>query len=328
MSAHPTLVTGAAGFIGARFVEDLNRRGEPVVSVDDKTLFGTRPEHEHIDFGEVVDTNELFEWLEGQPSLHGIVHMGACSDTTQLDVDFLGRVNLGYTQHLWNWCVGSAVPFVYASSAATYGDGAEGYSDAEEAFGRLKPLNPYGQSKLDFDRWALEQEKTMNAPAAWSGFKFFNVYGFGERHKGRMASVVLQAYDQIHASGRVKLFQSHHPDYTDGGQLRDFVFIDDVVDVLRFALEKPIPRGVYNLGTGQARSFEDLVRATFTALDREAAIDFIPTPEDIRDRYQYFTQAEMERLRSAGYDTPFTSLEDGVRRYVERLNQARTLAGS
>ena len=327
MSAHPTLVTGAAGFIGARFVEDLNRRGEPVVSVDDPDLFARRPEHAELDFGRIVATEDLGDWLDkDQPALHGIVHLGACTDTTELDEDFLRRVNLEYTQRLWNWCGGTAVPLVYASSAATYGDGAEGYTDDEGGFGALKPLNPYGQSKLDFDVWAMGEEAAGRAPAAWSGFKFFNVYGFGERHKQRMASVVLQAYDQILERGSVKLFKSHHPDYSDGGQMRDFVFVDDVVDVLRFALEKPIPRGIFNLGTGEARTFADLVKATFAALDREENIEFIPTPEDIRDRYQYFTQADMSKLRAAGYERPFTSLEDGVRAYVARLESRRVTA--
>ena len=324
MSAHPTLVTGAAGFIGARFVEDLNRRGEPVVSGDDPALFTQRPEHTSLDFGRIVATEDLPGWLEQErPALHGVVHLGACTDTTEHDEDLLRRVNLEYSQRLWSWCAGTAVPLVYASSAATYGDGAQGYTDDEGGFGVLAPLNPYGQSKLDFDRWALEQEAAGTAPAAWSGFKFFNVYGYGERHKGRMASVVLQAYDQIHERGMVRLFESHHPDYEHGGQKRDFVFVDDVVGVLRFALEKPIPRGVFNLGTGTARTFGDLARATFASLGREADIEFVPTPEDIRERYQYFTQADMSKLRAAGYAEEFTSLEEGVRRYVARLEATR-----
>lgn len=327
MSAHPTLVTGAAGFIGARFVEDLNRRGEPVVSVDDPALFEARPEHAGLDFGLVVPTEDLPEWLEReQPPLHGIVHLGACTDTTEMDEGFLRRVNLEYTQRLWRWCTGTAVPLVYASSAATYGDGTQGYSDDETGFGELAPLNPYGQSKLDFDRWALEEEAAGRSPAAWSGFKFFNVYGFGERHKGRMASVVLQAYDQIHERGRVRLFESHHSDYEHGGQMRDFVYVEDVIGVLRFALEKPVPRGIFNLGTGTARTFADLVGATFEALGREVDIEFVPTPEDIRERYQYFTQADMSKLCRAGYEAGFTPLEVGVRRYVERLRAAHELS--
>jgi ADP-L-glycero-D-manno-heptose 6-epimerase len=329
MSLHPTLVTGAAGFVGARVVEDLNRRGQPVVSVDDPAFFSSRPDHEGLDFGQIVATEDLGDWLESSnPSLHGIVHLGACTDTTELDEGFLRRVNLEYSQRLWRWCAGTAVPLVYASSAATYGDGSQGYRDDEADFGALEPLNPYGQSKLDFDIWALEREAAGEAPAAWSGFKFFNVYGFGEGHKGRMASVVLQAYAQIHERGRVRLFKSHHPDYADGGQMRDFVYVQDVVDVLRYALEQPIPRGVYNLGTGQARSFAELASATFEALGRPIDIEYVPTPGDIRDRYQYFTQAEMGKLRTAGYTAPFTSLEQGVRDYVARLEQVRAATTS
>ena len=187
---------------------------------------------------------------------------------------------------------------------------------------QLQPLNPYGQSKLDFDLWALDQERLAVQPPAWSGFKFFNVYGFGERHKQRMASVVLQAFDQIESSGRVKLFESHHPDYEHGGQMRDFVFVEDVIDVLLFALDSPLRRGIYNLGTGTARTFKDLVQATFAALGKESAIDFIPTPLDLRERYQYYTQAQMGKLREAGYTRPFTSLEEGVAQYVERLGRS------
>lgn len=318
------IVTGAAGFVGARVVEAANRRGLPVVSVDDPELFDRRPEHADLDFGRIVGRDDLLGWLAtDRPALAGIVHMGACTDTTELDEDFLRRVNLEYSQGLWEHGAAAGVPLVYASSAATYGDGTLGYDDAEARMGELKPLNPYGQSKLDFDLWTLERERAGVAPPAWSGFKFFNVYGFGERHKGRMASVVLQAFDQIHERGRVRLFKSHHPDYADGGQMRDFVYVEDVVDVLFFALEKPLRRGIYNLGTGTARTFADLVKATFAALDAPVDIEFVPTPEDIRERYQYFTQANMAKLRAAGYTKPFTSLEDGVRDYVARLEAAR-----
>jgi len=239
-----------------------------------------------------------------------------------MDEEFLRRVNLEYSQALWNHCASAGIPLVYASSAATYGDGSAGYDDDESRLSELQPLNPYGVSKLAFDQWALEREQAGVAPPAWSGWKFFNVYGFGERHKQRMASVVLQAYDQIHEGGRVRLFKSHHPDYEDGGQQRDFVFVDDVVRVLLFALDTPLPRGIFNLGTGEARTFADLVRATFAALDRPVDIEYVPTPEDIRERYQYFTQARMEKLRTAGYESAFTTLEAGVEAYVRRLDGA------
>jgi ADP-L-glycero-D-manno-heptose 6-epimerase len=220
---------------------------------------------------------------------------------------------------LWSWCTKHAVPLVYASSAATYGDGAAGYDDDESAITKLQPLNPYGWSKQRFDLWALDRERAGEHPPTWAGFKFFNVYGFGERHKGRMASVILHSSDQIQSAGKVKLFKSHKAGYGDGEQKRDFVYVEDVVDVLFFAATGAVKRGIYNLGSGKARTFADLARATFKALGKEPNIEFIDMPEALRERYQYFTEAKMERLRAAGYDKPFTSLEDGAARYVERL---------
>lgn len=324
----PVLVTGAAGFIGARFVESCNARGVQVVAVDDVDRIGAAPEHADIDFGTCVDRREIVEALrDGAVRPGAIVHMGACTDTTELREDYLREVNLESSQALWNYAREAGIPFVYASSAATYGGGESGYDDDEGRIGDLRPLNPYGESKRQFDLWALAEEALGRAPAAWAGFKFFNVYGFGERHKGRMASVVLQAFDQIRARGSVKLFRSHREGIADGHQERDFVLVDDVVDVLWFALEKPLPRGIYNLGTGKARTFLDLVRATFRALGAEEQIDWVDTPEDIRERYQYFTEARMERLREAGYTKPFTSLEEGVERYVARLLHAAEAVG-
>jgi ADP-L-glycero-D-manno-heptose 6-epimerase len=313
------LVTGAAGFIGARFVA-LHGGGRPLVSVDEKRHVGTRPEHAGIDFGTVVDRDELPRWLaDTKPALAGIVHLGACTDTTELDVAYLTRVNLEYTQTLWRHATAHRIPFVYASSAAVYGDGALGYDDADELTPRFVPLNPYGESKLQFDVWALGEERAGRTPPAWSGFRFFNVYGPGERHKGKMASVVLHAFDQIRSGGEVTLFRSHKPGIADGEQKRDFVYVDDVADVLAFALAKPLARGIYNLGTGTARTFLDLVRATFRASGAPEQIRFVDTPEAIRERYQYFTEARMDRLRAAGWTRPFTSLEDGVARYVDWL---------
>ena len=287
MTDSPLIITGAAGFIGARLVQACNAQGIDLISVDDPSMMGAREEHAGLDFGRVLHRDELLGTLESErPQLRGIVHLGACTDTTELDVEYLTRVNLDYSRSLWQFCTVMQVPLVYASSAATYGDGAQGYDDDEGAMASLKPLNPYGQSKLDFDLWALEQESLNVAPPHWSGFKFFNVYGFGERHKQRMASVVLQAFDQIRES---------------------------------FALTHPIERGIYNLGTGTARSFKELAEATFKAFDAEPQIDYVPTPEDLRERYQYFTEARMDRLRAAGFDAPFTSLEEGVADYVARL---------
>ncbi len=319
----PILVTGAAGFIGSRFVHACNARGIPVVSVDEVKHFSGRSEHAGIDFGEQVELENLFDWLAAKSyAFRGIVHLGACSDTTETDQAFLDRVNLEYSKNIWNYATAHATPLVYASSAATYGGGEQGYEDDEGSFDKLEALNLYGDSKLKFDIWALEQEALGIEPSVWSGFKFFNVYGPGERHKGKMSSVVLQAFDQIRATGGMKLFRSHREGIEDGNQRRDFIFVDDVVDVLFFALEHPIRRGIYNLGTGKARPFYDLARAVFHSLEVPENISFIDMPEAIRGQYQYFTEATMEKLSSQGYDKPFTSLEEGVRQYVQALSAA------
>jgi len=319
----PLLVTGAAGFIGARFAESCIARGIPFLAADAPGHFSEREEHREIAFGRfgrVIDRERLLDWLDAErPALRGIVHLGACTDTTQMDVAFLDRVNLGYSQALWRFASHEGIPFVYASSAATYGDGSQGYDDDESKIPSLRPLNPYGDSKQRFDVWALAEEAKAVCPPAWAGFKFFNVYGFGERHKGKMSSVVLQAFDQIRRSGEVTLFRSHRAAVADGHQTRDFVYVADVVDVLHFALEAPLRRGIFNLGTGRGRTFLDLVRATFAALGAEPRIAFIDTPPALRERYQYFTEARMEKLRAAGYPRAFTPLERGVKEYVQRL---------
>jgi ADP-L-glycero-D-manno-heptose 6-epimerase len=317
------LVTGAAGFIGARFVESCRARGVPCVAVDRAAHFAERPEHARVEPAAIVDRDALFGWLAREkPRLAGVVHLGACTDTTELDADYLDRVNVEYSRALWRYAAEARLPFVYASSAATYGDGRMGYDDDEALVAKLEPLNPYGASKQRFDEFALAEAARGAAPPAWSGFKFFNVYGFGERHTGRMASVALHAYDQICATGCVRLFRSHRPDVADGEQKRDFVAVEDVLDVLRFALERPLARGIYNLGTGRARSFLDLARAVFAALGRAPAIDFVDTPAELRPRYQYFTEARMQKLRSVGWTSPFVPLEDGVARYVDALRRA------
>ena len=322
MAARPLLVTGAAGFVGARFVERCHARSIPIVSVDSRAHFVERAEHKVLDFGEIVDREELLGRLASKPmELAGIVHMGACTDTTELDLDYLRRVNVEYSQALWNHACDKRLPLVYASSAATYGAGEQGYTDDEAEMKRLVPLNPYGDSKLQFDLWALGEEKKRRTPPSWSGFKFFNVYGFGERHKAKMASVVMHAFDQINATGKVRLFKSHKAGIADGHQARDFVYVDDVIDVLTYALEKPLGRGIYNLGTGRARTFLDLVNATFAAMGKKPQIEFFDTPMEVRARYQYFTQADMLKLRRAGWMNHFTTLEDGVKQYVERLSK-------
>jgi ADP-L-glycero-D-manno-heptose 6-epimerase len=317
----PLLVTGAAGFVGTRFVDSCRERGVPVISVDAPAHFTDRPEHAGTAYGTIVDRDDLFDWLvRTTPALSGIVHLGACTDTTETDEGYLDRVNVQYSQRLWTYATRAAVPFVYASSAATYGDGSLGYDDDESLIPRLVPLNAYGRSKQTFDRWVLGQPQ---GPPVWSGWKFFNVYGYGERHKGPMASVILHAYDQLRAGGPVRLFRSHRAGIADGHQARDFVDVRDVVSVLWFALDQPIRRGIYNLGTGQARTYLDLARAVCRALGidnrLEERIEFVDTPLAIRERYQYFTEARIERLREAGYGVPFYSLEAGVTEYIEAV---------
>lgn len=316
------LVTGAAGFVGARFVETCRGHGSGgVISVDAAAHFKERPEHKGIDFGTIIDRDELFDWLAREkPDLSGIVHLGAITDTTMMDVALLKKRNVDYSQKIWNYASSRQIPLVYASSAATYGAGELGYDDDEALIPRLKPLNPYGDSKQIFDIWALAEEKRGNSPPSWSGWKFFNVYGFGEAHKGRMASVVLHAHQQLKSSGMIKLFRSHRDGIADGHQARDFVDVRDVIDVLWFALEKPAQRGIFNLGTGKARTFLDLARAVCKAAGHDEAISFIDTPPAIRDQYQYFTEAKMDRLRALGYNKEFKSLETGVTDYVKRLS--------
>ena len=313
-------MTGAAGFIGSRFVASCAARGIRVVSVDHPPHFAARAEHRGIAFGEIVDRAALFDWLAARrPRLRGIVHLGACTDTTQLDGAWLAQVNTAYSQRVWGFAAEAGVPLVYASSAATYGDGRAGFEDDEALVPSLRPLNPYAESKQRFDLFALAAERRGTAPPAWSGFKFFNVYGPGERHKGRMASMVLQAFDQIRAGGVVRLFRSHDPAVADGEQKRDFVSVDDVVAVLHFALARPLARGIFNLGSGRARSFLDLARAVFAALGAPERIEFVDMPEALRARYQSFTEAPMHKLRAAGYGAPFRELEAGVADYVRSL---------
>jgi len=318
----PVLVTGAAGFVGYRLVLELSARDVPVWAVDTRGHFNARPEHNPIDPVRIIDVDDLPAFLATKPELSAIVHMGACTDTRETDRAYLTRRNLKATQDLWNWTASHDVPLIYASSAATYGDGSFGYDDDESLIPKLVPLNAYGDSKQQFDVWALEQERHGHAPAHWAGLKFFNVYGFGERHKGPMSSVVLQAFDQIRATGQLRLFRSHRPGIADGHQARDFVFVDDVVDTILAIVERPAVRGIFNLGSGKARTFLDLGRATFAALGVPEQIHFVDTPPDIRAHYQYFTEANMARLSAAGYQRRTTSLEEGVRQYVNAL-QAR-----
>lgn len=309
------IITGAAGFIGSCLVQKLNENGyRDLVLVDDFSRDDKNKNLEGKQFSQQIHRDEFANWLEKNHLLTQFVfHIGARTDTTEQDQTIFDRLNLNYTKTIWNICVEFGLPFVYASSAATYGIGEQGYDDDENKISFLKPLNPYGDSKNDFDKWALAETRK---PYFWAGLKFFNVYGPNEYHKGRMSSVVLGAYNQIMNTGKMKLFQSHNPNFKDGEQMRDFVYVKDVVNVLYFLMHHRKNSGIYNLGSGTARTFLDLAKNTFKAMGKEPEISFIPTPEDIRDTYQYFTEANMSKLRSIGYSLPFFSLEDGIADYV------------
>lgn len=311
------VVTGAAGFIGSCLVGELGRRGwQDIVAVDDFSRADKAPNLLKKELAAKVDRKEFFTWLDAHQHLvQFIFHLGARTDTTLFDAAVFDELNVRYSQRVWEACVRYGIPLVYASSAATYGAGEHGYSDRDDALPfKLKPLNPYGESKNAFDQWALTQERK---PFFWAGLKFFNVYGPNEYHKGRMASVVFHAFNQIRDTGGMKLFRSHRAEYKDGEQLRDFIYVKDVCDVCLFLMEQRRHSGLYNLGSGTARTFLDLAHATFKAMGREERISFIDTPADIRGKYQYFTEADMAKLRGIGYSRPFTALEEGVADYVD-----------
>ncbi len=317
-------VTGAAGFIGSCMVRRLNDAGyTDLVVVDDFSRPDKNRNLEGKSFREQIHRDNFLRWLERHHGeVEAVLHLGARTDTTEMDTAIFDRLNLEYSKALWMLCAGFQIPFYYASSAATYGLGELGYTDDHTIIPRLKPLNPYGQSKQDFDVWVLETVKgtspTTSQPPSWAGFKFFNVYGPNEYHKGRMASVIFHTARQIKATGGMKLFRSHRPDFRDGEQSRDFIYVKDVADVLLFFLEKRPPNAIYNLGTGKARTFLDLAKGTFHALGLEPNISFVDTPADIRETYQYFTEANMDKLRAAGYLEPFFGLEEGIEDYVQR----------
>lgn len=310
------IVTGAAGFIGSCLIQKLNEElFLDIVAVDDFSNAEKNKNLEGKTISQKVDRNEFFSWLkENHRLVQFIFHIGARTDTTEFDKNIFDELNLNYTKEVWNLCIEYGLPLVYASSAATYGMGELGFEDSHEIIPDLKPLNPYGESKNDFDIWALQQEKQ---PYFWAGLKFFNVYGPNEYHKARMASVIFHAFNQIKKTGKMKLFRSHNPKYKDGEQIRDFIYVKDVTEVCFFLMNHRKDSGIYNLGTGKARTFLDLVKSTFKAMDLKPEIEFIDTPEDIRDKYQYFTEATMEKLKGIGYSKPFTSLEDGVDDYVK-----------
>lgn len=323
------IVTGAAGFIGSRMVEHLNTLDHRnLILVDDFGVEAKRKNWEQKGYAHLVERYNLFDWLTlHEPVVTCFIHLGARTDTTEFDYSIHEALNVAYSKSVWQYCTTKQIPLIYASSAATYGAGELGYNDDHTVVEKLQPLNPYGVSKNEFDKWALQQTQ---APPCWAGLKFFNVYGPDEYHKGRMASVIWHAFNQIKNVGYVKLFKSHRPDYKDGEQLRDFIYVKDVVAVIEWMRGKMMDKqwaapqnGLYNLGTGQARAFIDLVKATFAGLDMEPQVEYIDMPEDIRDKYQYFTEANMQKLRNIGYTAPFSSLEAGVNDYVR--NYLRTL---
>jgi ADP-L-glycero-D-manno-heptose 6-epimerase len=316
------VVTGAAGFIASCLASFLNESGyENLILVDD---FSEKEKEQNLankKFIQKIEREVFFDFLKKENArIDFIYHLGARTDTTEFDYAIHEHLNVEYSKKIWNYCCEKNVPLVYASSAATYGAGELGYNDDEALIPELKPLNPYGVSKNEFDKWVLKQGN--NHPPKWAGLKFFNVYGPNEYHKARMASVIFHSYNQIKENGFVKLFKSHKPEFEDGGQLRDFIYVKDVLKICFWFLEcwqnkaETFISGIYNVGTGKARTFDDLVNATFSALDKRTEIKYIDMPEDIRNTYQYFTQATMGKIRSAGYSQPFYSLEEGVDDYV------------
>lgn len=331
------VVTGAAGFIGSIVAGELNKKGyDELVLVDDFSKKQKERNYINLKYNELVDREVFFAWFrENNEKVEFVVHLGARTDTTEFDWNVFQKLNVDYTQTMFSLCSEYCIPLVYASSAATYGDGELGYDDAHDVVEKLQPLNPYGRSKNEVDKWILKQEKQ---PPFWAGLKFFNVYGPNEYHKGRMASVIFHSFNQINETGKVRLFRSHRPEFKDGQQLRDFIYVKDIASVIIWMIRQQtlstsifnsqlstfnLKSGLYNLGTGKARSFYDLAANTFKAMDRDVNIEFIDIPEDIRDKYQYFTEANMSKLKSVGYDKEFTSLEEGVTDYVKNYLSQR-----
>jgi ADP-L-glycero-D-manno-heptose 6-epimerase len=324
------VVTGAAGFIGSCLVGFLNAAGyKKLILVDDFTIEEKKINLEGKKYLLKIEREFFFDWLRVEkPLIDFVFHIGARTDTTEFDYSIHEHLNVEYSKKIWKYCSENSIPLVYASSAATYGAGELGYKDDETIIDNLKPLNPYGVSKNEFDKWVLRQAqddntiKNTSAPPGWAGLKFFNVYGPNEYHKARMASVIFHSYNQIIEKGFVKLFKSHKSEFKDGEQLRDFIYVKDVLKICFWFLEcwqkdpKTFVTGIYNVGTGKARSFNDLVKATFSGLDRNPEIQYIDMPEDIRDTYQYYTQAEMQKIKAAGYNENMFSLEEGVDDYV------------
>ena len=318
------MVTGGAGFIGSNIVAALEEKRRGAIVVCDRLRDGDKWRNiAKRELADIVHPDNLLPYLDAhQKDVEAIIHMGAISATTETDADLIVEINFRLSMALWNWCAEHEVRFVYASSAATYGDGNEGFVDDSDpgALSGLRPLNAYGWSKHLFDRRVMRLlADGAPKPPQWAGLKFFNVYGPNENHKGTMKSVAAHIFPALKDGQPAKLFKSHHPDYADGGQLRDFVWVGDCVDVVLWLLDNPQTNGLYNCGTGQARSFADLAGAVFQAMGKNTRIEYIPMPENIREKYQYFTEADMARLRTAGFEKPFTTLEDGMAAYVRQF---------
>ena len=309
------VITGAAGFIGSVLANYLNfNQLDNVIIVDDFSKLEKIHNYDSLPYDR-IERDQFIDWLDKHHNdIDTVIHLGARTDTTEFDYSVFEKLNLNYSKNIWNICSNYGIDLYYASSAATYGDGALGYNDDLEIIDKLQPLNPYGLSKNEFDKWAIKQ---INKPKHWAGFKFFNVYGPNEYHKKRMASVVFHGYNQIKDEGKIKLFKSHRPDYKDGEQKRDFVYVKDVIKVLFWFLEHRPENSIYNLGTGTARSFIDLAKSIFSAMNINENIEFIDMPKDIRDKYQYFTEANMTKLHNIGYNYSFYSLENGISDYVK-----------
>jgi ADP-L-glycero-D-manno-heptose 6-epimerase len=311
------LITGAAGFIAGHLAHVLSGYANyQLILSEDFSAADKTPNWSGLNQAILIPRDVLIDRLEAEGMTPDwVIHLGARTDTTEFDYAVHEKLNLHYSQAIWEYCCRHQIPLIYASSAATYGDGRNGYSDAEDQLSNLHPLNPYGLSKHQFDCWAKEQAKH---PPHWFGLKFFNVYGFREAHKGRMASMVYHGYNQIRSQGFVRLFKSHRPEYVDGGQQRDFIYVKDLVRVIQWLMEATPNSGIYNLGTGVARSFNDLIGSVFQAMGLPVRIEYIDMPSDLRESYQYYTQATMEKLRKAGYPFPFYTLEEGVFDYVQQ----------
>ncbi|MBL7106106.1 MAG: ADP-glyceromanno-heptose 6-epimerase [Phycisphaerae bacterium] len=321
------IVTGAAGFIGSAIVAQLNARGiDDILIVDQLGTDGRWKNLRNLRFADYIEKDDFLNLIHtARPpkAITAVFHMGACSSTTETDASYLAKNNFEYTKHLAQWAISENARFIYASSAATYGDGSKGFSDNETEIDQLTPLNMYGYSKQMFDLWARKAgllDKLV-------GLKYFNVFGPNEYHKADMRSFILKSFEQINATGKVKLFKSANPDYGDGEYVRDFIYVKDAVDMTLFFMDNPDIGGIFNIGTGKARSWNDLVKGVFTAMDKKAAIEYVTMPDSIKNQYQYYTQADITKLRDAGFKKPTTTLEEAIKDYVQNYLQTGDYLG-